>query len=105
MTLEQAKQMCESFMRHHGVYDYKFEFLQRRKKYNRAGQCDYKRKVISLQPTFVEKNYPVVIKWTILHEIAHAIAGRKHGHNKFWKRTAIALGDDGQRCYGNYVKK
>lgn len=105
MQLQQAKQMCESFMKFHGVYDYKFEFMVKRERFNRAGQCDYKRKVISLQPTFIEKNYPVIVKWTILHEIAHAIRGRRHGHNKFWKKTARELGHSGNRCYGREVSR
>ena len=105
MELKQAEEMTKSLMRTYGVYDYKFQWMARRNKFSRAGQCNYKKRTIELQPTFVELNYPFFIKGTILHEIAHAIMGQKHGHNKFWKRCAISLGDNGARCYGKNVKR
>ena len=42
------------------------------------------------------------IKYTTLHELAHAFAylyDKSIGHNKVWKQIAIALGDDGKRCH------
>jgi len=104
MKLEDAKLMCESLMKHHGVYGYKFTWLKRMKKFNRAGQINYSTKEISLQPTFVELNYPAVVKWTILHELAHAM-WPKNGHGSLWRKSAQIMGDDGKRCYGKYVKK
>lgn len=38
------------------------------------------------------------IRNTILHEIAHAIAGHEAGHNWYWKQIARALGCTGDRC-------
>lgn len=35
---------------------------------------------------------------TILHEIAHAIVGAKHGHDRVWRAKALEIGCDGQRC-------
>ena len=35
---------------------------------------------------------------TILHEIAHAIAGPQHGHDAYWRRIAAALGCSAKRC-------
>ncbi len=103
MNLVDGERMCIALMKHHGVYKYKFRWLKSLKRFNRTGQCDYKKKEIGLSPTFVKLNYPVVVKWTILHEIAHALRPR-HGHNKFWKATARELGDNGKRCYGIEVK-
>jgi predicted SprT family Zn-dependent metalloprotease len=104
MNIERAEQMALSLMRYHGVHDYKFELMQPRKKFCRAGQCSWVKKVISLQPYFIECNYPIVVKRTILHEIAHALTP-KQGHNKQWKKMARSIGDDGGRCYGKEVKK
>ena len=109
MKKEQVEEMANSFLKHHGLYDWKFRWLKNVKSFWRAGQCDYKKKEIALAPTFVELNYPVVIKQVILHEIAHALMPR-HKHNKHWKKTAVALGcmkGRGQsilRCYGSEVK-
>jgi hypothetical protein len=38
-------------------------------------------------------------KVTILHEIAHALVGPKHGHDKFWKLKARELGCSAKRCH------
>lgn len=36
---------------------------------------------------------------TLLHEIAHALAGHSAGHGPEWKRIARAIGDGGERCH------
>lgn len=40
---------------------------------------------------------------TMLHEISHALAGAKHGHDAHWRRIAKSIGDTGERCYGDHV--
>lgn len=101
MKLEQAELMARGLMKKHGV-SYKFQFMPRRQRFNRTGQCNWSKKIISLQPAFVELNELKIVKNTILHEIAHALKP-KHGHNKFWKAQAVAIGCTGLRCYGKEV--
>ena len=36
---------------------------------------------------------------TLLHEIAHALVGHKHGHDAVWRRKALQIGCNGKRCY------
>ena len=49
------------------------------------------------------------IRNTILHEIAHIIAGHSNAHNKKWKDIALKIGCDGEICGkmshipGNYL--
>ena len=38
------------------------------------------------------------MKNTLLHEIAHALAGHEHNHDEVWKATARSIGCDGCRC-------
>ncbi len=104
MRLDEAEQMAHALIRHHGLHDYQFQWMQNRKKFNTAGYCSWKKKVISLQPRFVVCNYPVLVKRTLLHEIAHALAP-KQGHNRHWKAMAIKIGHSGSRCYGKEVRK
>lgn len=123
MKLDDAEKMIYSLMRHHGLVvqdpetvgdrntdgslyrsGWIFEWLQSRKRFNLAGQCSHSRKVISLQPYFVLSNYPVIVKRTILHEIAHALTPGER-HSKVWKEKAIALGCSGNRTYGKEVKR
>ena len=91
MELQQAQQMAISLLRFHGLHDYKFSYLRAMGKFSRAGQCNWKKKIISLAPFFVKWNSPFVVKQTILHEIAHALTPR-HGHNKFFQKMASEIG-------------
>ena len=36
---------------------------------------------------------------TLLHEIAHALVGKAHGHDQVWQAKAVALGCSGRRCH------
>lgn len=68
----------------------------------RAGACHGSKKLITLSKHFVLHNTAEEIKNTIVHEIAHAIDNEDRGysnHDGRWKAIAIALGDDGARCY------
>lgn len=106
MTLDKAKELVEYHMKRVGLKDYSFQWMQKRTKFNRIGNCNYKKRIISLQPNYVELNPEDKVLDTILHEIAHALTP-KHGHNKFWKRKAIEIGCNGQRCYkkGEIIKQ
>lgn len=105
MKIQDAEQMALSLMKFHGVQDFKFELMAKRKKFRRIGQCNWRKKIISIQPHFIECNAPIIVKRTILHEIAHALVGARNGHNRVWKEMDIKLGDDGKRTYGKEVKK
>lgn len=110
MKLEQAEKMAKSLMRHHGVYGYKFSFMQRRKRFNTAGSCNWRTKTMRLAPVFVEMNHVMLVKQVILHEIAHALRP-KHGHNRFFQKTATSLGctkykgRKSHTYYGSEVKR
>lgn len=97
MNLQDAKQMGEELVKQH-CPDYTFSFMVRRKRYRRAGQCHVRKKLVQLQPTYVEEVTEGRVRNTILHEIAHALTP-KHGHNKYWKRAALAIGCDAKRTF------
>jgi len=65
----------------------------------RGGICRYTEKLITLSVTFCLKASRQEITDTILHEIAHAIAGHRHGHNRTWKAIAQRIGCTGERCH------
>jgi predicted SprT family Zn-dependent metalloprotease len=104
MDLTKAKDMAHELMRHHGVRDYTFSFMQERARFSRSGECNWVKKTIRLQPNFTRLNHPFVVKQTLLHEIAHALKP-KHYHNKFWKQQARAIGYVGQRCWSKKIVK
>lgn len=65
----------------------------------RMGQCRYRPKVISMSRILVLEANHLQINNTILHEIAHGMAGHSAGHSWQWKRIALSIGCDGKRCH------
>ncbi len=65
----------------------------------RGGLCRYAEKQITLSVTYCLKASKEEIVDTILHEIAHAIVGPKHGHDATWKAAARRIGCTAERCH------
>ena len=66
----------------------------------RGGACRYSDQQITLSVTYCLKASKEEIVDTILHEIAHAIVGPKHGHDATWKMVARRIGCTAERCHG-----
>lgn len=100
MNLQDAKNLAIQLMNQHGLIDngWHFEFDNAKRRF---GCCVHTYKRISLSKHLVELNDEARIKNTILHEIAHALVGPKHGHDYVWRRKAIEIGCDGSRCYSS----
>ncbi len=64
----------------------------------RLGCCDYKKRRITMSKHYVARNTPEQFKNTLLHEIAHALVGRGHGHDAAWRVTARRIGCNARRC-------
>jgi hypothetical protein len=61
--------------------------------WNVQGDCDFTRKMIRLDHSHVYWRPRRVVRETILHEIAHALVGRKpKPHGIRWQRKARELG-------------
>jgi predicted SprT family Zn-dependent metalloprotease len=56
------------------------------------GICNYNKKRIELSRHTIEMNTDEEVIDTILHEVAHAIAGHEAGHGPKWKEAAKRLG-------------
>jgi predicted SprT family Zn-dependent metalloprotease len=88
--------LARSEMNKHGLIDWDLDLDYAKV---RAGACFFNEKKISFSRNFVKKSSHEDINDTILHEIAHALVGPKHGHNKVWKEMALKLGCSAQRCH------
>lgn len=62
---------------------------------SRAGVCRPRDKRIQLSVSFCLKATRAEIEDTLLHEIAHAIVGQRHGHDAVWRAKALELGGSG----------
>ncbi len=66
---------------------------------SRAGLCNFGTKQLSFSRNLVASATVQEMRNVILHEIAHALAGHKHGHDYLWRRIAVSIGCDGKRCH------
>ena len=98
MLLSQARTLANELMTKHGLIEkgWRFEFDHAKRRF---GCCHYGTRTISLSRALVELNTEARVQNTILHEIAHALVGHGHGHDNVWKRKALEIGCDGNRCY------
>ena len=65
----------------------------------RAGACHFGEKKITFSRNFIKNSDQYDIQDTILHEVAHALVGPQHGHDKVWKQMATELGCSAKRCH------
>lgn len=98
MEQREAFNLATKLMMQHELLQngWMFEFDNAKRRF---GCCNHRTKTISLSRELVSLNTTERVTNTILHEIAHALVGRGHGHNGVWKRKAIEIGCDGKRCY------
>lgn len=89
MDLEAARKLARSLMEDHGFAHWGFAFDRAK---TRHGQCDYGNQRITLSRYYVALNDETLVRETILHEIAHAIAGGPAGHGPRWQMVARNLG-------------
>jgi predicted SprT family Zn-dependent metalloprotease len=97
MNLQRAQILAEDLMKHYlsPLQGWGFEFDR---SLTRLGYCSFKNWTIYLGKYATSVNSEEQVLGTILHEIAHALVGAHHGHDKVWKAKAIELGHSGQRC-------
>lgn len=97
MDLYKAQQLAVELMTKHDLITkgWRFQFDTARRRF---GCCNYRYKQITLSKHLTVLNDEARVKNTILHEIAHALTPGQH-HNSVWRRKAIEIGCDGERCY------
>lgn len=102
MNHYQAAQLAKQKMAEHGLQDWKFAMNGRLK--NTLGRCCYSIRTIELGKDYVAANDLPQVLDTILHEIAHALAGPNAGHGPVWKSVCLKIGAKPQQ-YANPVEK
>jgi predicted SprT family Zn-dependent metalloprotease len=88
-------ELAHKLLRAHQLPDWTFDYNRRKRA---MGFCWYAAKTIELSIYFVERNEMEAIVDTLLHEIAHALAGPEHGHDEVWKAKCLEIGARPSRC-------
>ncbi len=65
----------------------------------RAGACDYTRRRITVSRYLAAMWDEEDVRQTLLHEIAHALAGHKAAHGPRWRAVAQGIGYTGDRLH------
>jgi hypothetical protein len=100
VDLDDARTLAHRLMQEHGLHGWRLE-LDRAKR--RAGVCRHQQRVIGLSAPLTRLHPEAEVRDTILHEIAHALAGPQAGHGPAWAATARRIGCSAQRCVSGDV--
>ena len=80
----------------HGLSGWSFAFDGAKR---RGGACHFTRRRITMAAGFAATADEAEIEDTLLHEIAHALVGRRHHHDAVWQAKAREIGCSGERCH------
>lgn len=95
MNLWEAEKLATDLIKKHLGNTWSFRWNRRKKAF---GLCHYGHNTIELSRILTETETDHAIRQTILHEIAHAIAGYRAGHGPEWKAVARRLGVENPKC-------
>jgi predicted SprT family Zn-dependent metalloprotease len=95
MNLTDARELALQLLAVHGLRGWSFGWNRRKRS---LGLCRYADRRIELSLYFVPANSVEPVRETILHEIAHALAGEDAGHGPRWKAVCLRVGCKPERC-------
>ena len=98
MELSAVERLATELLSRHGLVAKGWSFGWDRA-VRRAGACHYTRKRITISRKFAEQFPEPEVRETILHEIAHALVGRRHGHDAVWRQKAREIRSLGERTH------
>jgi len=99
IKLHEIKQYALEQMEKWELTEQGWSFVWDTRAVRRYGQCRYRSKEIGITKKLANINTIEETKDVVLHEIAHALVGRGHGHDYVWKRMCRKVGAKPERCY------
>jgi predicted SprT family Zn-dependent metalloprotease len=97
IKLHEIKEWARKQMNLHGLN--KWTFVWDTRAVRRYGQCRYHKKEIGITKKLANINTFEESQDVVLHEIAHALVGRGHGHNEVWRNKCIEIGAKPEQYY------
>lgn len=95
MELGAAYALANSLVAEHGLDGWRVVYDRAK---TRAGVCRPAQREIGLSAPLTRLHDEAEVRETVLHEIAHALVGPRHGHDAVWKAAARRIGCTGERC-------
>ena len=95
LRLKHVALRARELMDRHGLDEWALRFNGARRK---LGECRPLQKLILISRVHALNGAPAQVTDTILHEIAHALAGPVAGHGPAWKAVARRLGATPKSC-------
>jgi predicted SprT family Zn-dependent metalloprotease len=95
MDLKQLETIAARELRTHGLHDWTFGLADTNR---RLGACKYRTKRIEIAEYYARNSPADVVLDTLMHEIAHALAGPAANHGPAWKAIAVRLGATPRAC-------
>lgn len=95
MDKGEAEILAKYYMDLYGLADWTFRWNKNK---NMLGVCRYDDLLIEMSEIYVSNNSTEHVTETILHEVAHALAGRGTGHGPRWKVVAARVGAIPKAC-------
>ena len=95
MDLQELEAIAERELLRHGLQGWSFGWARTKR---RLGACNYRTKRIEIAEYYARHNPREMVLDTLLHEIAHALAGPKARHGPAWKAIAKKLGATPRAC-------
>jgi hypothetical protein len=89
MDLEYARGMARRLLARHGLDGWGVTFTWRGL---RLAECDEAGLVIVLSRPYVRAAQAPSVEDSVLHEIAHALVGCRHGHDELWREKCREIG-------------
>src|SRR6266404_838178 len=86
MDLKELEAIASQEMTKHALHGWTFGFAHTKR---RLGVCKYRTKRIEIAEYYARNSSPESVLDTLLHEIAHAIAGSAARHGPVWKAVAV----------------
>jgi predicted SprT family Zn-dependent metalloprotease len=95
MDLKELEAIAAQELRKHGLHGWTFGLADTGR---RLGVCKYRTKRIEIAEYYARNSPPETVLDTLMHEIAHAIAGPAARHGPAWKTVAVRLSATPRAC-------
>lgn len=95
MDLKELEARASQEMAKHGLQDWTFGLSEAKRI---LGVCKYRKKRIEIAEYYAINNSAESVIDTLLHEIAHALAGPDARHGPAWQAIAVRLGASPEAC-------